>query len=318
MNFSIYLAGYLASTLKDTTHMGNHKVFRRAKSSHIQQTPEVLLFQQLNLGNPLDYPLAALLYAAEQTDELATASPLWLVQPVHMALQRDTFSLQAVVALTKDEYQALTGLLNSHFNADGYTFLASQHQQYWFLQTQQALVASSHLAQAVLNQNVQLFLPTGKDAKTLRQIMNEAQMLLHEHAVNQARVANQTETVNSIWLSGGGALPTMLNSRVDALVGSSALLKGVCAASKLASYADMDAVLASPAKQAVLHAEAMTDIDWDAVYAAVKRNKIKQLDIYLPVGNGSLHLQLTPLAGLSFWRKAHTLASHMQVIYGQH
>lgn len=314
----------MAGTLKDTTHLGNHKVFRHAKSRHIQQTPEDLLLQQLGVAKSADYPLAALLYAAEQNQpplaagKLTQASPLWLVQPVHMALQRDTFSLQAIVTLTEHEYQTLTDLLNDHFKADGYTFLLSQQQQYWFLHTQQALLASSHSAQAVLNQNVQLFQPAGEHAKTLRQIMNAAQMLLHEHAINQARVAHQTALVNSIWLSGGGALPTMLSSRVDALLGCSTLVKGVSAASKLPRYADIATALASPATQAVLHAEAISDIDWDAVYAAVKRNKIKLLDIYMPIGNGSLHLQLTPFAGLRFWRKAHTLESHMQTIYGQH
>lgn len=324
MNLSIYLAGYLGHSLKDTTHLGNHKVFRHAKSSHIHQTPEALLFQQLGIAKTLDDPLAALLQAAEQqveplnTTDKSVHSPVWLVQAVHMALQRDTFSLQEVLALTTDEYSTLTALFNSHFKTEGYRFFPSQHQYYWFLTTPRPIVASTHLAQAVLNQNVQLFQPTGSDAKTLRQLMNEAQMLLHEHPINGARAANQIAAVNSVWVSGGGGLPTVFNSPIDALIGDSALIKGLSASTTLVSYPGIKTALAASAKHTVLLANTMRDVAWDAIHYAVKRNKIKHISIYLPVGNGSLHLQLTPLDYLKFWRKAHSLDMHMQQVYGQH
>ena len=42
----------------------------------------------------------------------------------------------------------------------------------------------------------------------MRRLQSEAQMLLHEHPLNQQREAQGKMTVNSIWISDTGALPT--------------------------------------------------------------------------------------------------------------
>jgi hypothetical protein len=49
--------------------------------------------------------------------------------------------------------------------------------------------------------------PQGADARRLRSVLNELQMLLFEHPVNQAREARGELPVNSLWLWGGGSLP---------------------------------------------------------------------------------------------------------------
>lgn len=51
-------------------------------------------------------------------------------------------------------------------------------------------------------------LPSGADWAAWRQAINEAQMVLHTHPVNQAREAAGQPTVNSLWPWGAGALPT--------------------------------------------------------------------------------------------------------------
>src|SRR5450631_628932 len=51
------------------------------------------------------------------------------------------------------------------------------------------------------------FLPTGDGADTLNNIMNHAQMVLHDHPVNVRRKAEGLLPANSVWLWGHGKTP---------------------------------------------------------------------------------------------------------------
>lgn len=129
----------------------------------------------------------------------------WLyAAPVHLVLQRDSFSLVAPVPLPLDleEAEALTRTLNTHFAADGIQFF--WHQQQWFLRLQQNPDISTIYPQKVINQDINAFLPTGKGASAWASFQNELQMLLFEHPVNMAREKKRLPAVNSIWCFGGG------------------------------------------------------------------------------------------------------------------
>jgi hypothetical protein len=52
-------------------------------------------------------------------------------------------------------------------------------------------------------------LPSGADAARFRALMNEVQMLLHEHPVNTEREARGARPINSVWFWGGGTLPSV-------------------------------------------------------------------------------------------------------------
>lgn len=51
------------------------------------------------------------------------------------------------------------------------------------------------------------FLPAGDDSAPFRNILSEIEMSLHDHEVNQRRVAAGQQPVNSLWLWGGGMAP---------------------------------------------------------------------------------------------------------------
>jgi hypothetical protein len=51
------------------------------------------------------------------------------------------------------------------------------------------------------------FLPQGDEARDWRRLINEAQVLLHNHPLNMAREAAGRPTANSLWPWGAGSLP---------------------------------------------------------------------------------------------------------------
>ena len=138
---------------------------------------------------------------ASSQDKLA----YWLyATPVHLVLQRDTFSLAAPVPLSldADEVDALTAALNQHFASDGLAFI--WHENTWFLSLQTSPQISTTAPQAAINKDISAYLPTGEGATKWASFTNVIQMLLFDHPVNIVREAKRLPAVNSIWCYGGG------------------------------------------------------------------------------------------------------------------
>jgi hypothetical protein len=162
-----------------------------------------------NLFQP-KIPNAAQAWASIQNkagNQVSTQDKLtyWLyAAPVHLVLQRDTFSLAAPapLILDADESTALTAALNQHFEADGLAFF--WHENTWFLRLENNPHINTTAPEAALNKDISAYLPTGEGATKWAAFSNELQMLLFEHPVNVAREAKKLPAINSIWCYGGG------------------------------------------------------------------------------------------------------------------
>lgn len=70
------------------------------------------------------------------------------------------------------------------------------------------------------------YLPQGEAAASLRQLLGEIEMSLHEHEVNQRRVAAGRKPVNSLWFWGGGLAPARQSRPQPPLFADDPLLLG--------------------------------------------------------------------------------------------
>jgi hypothetical protein len=128
--------------------------------------------------------------------------------PVHLRLQRDTLLLAdaRLLGITREEADALVTSLNTHFTEDGF-MLQAPHPDRWYAQLAATPdLMTTPLAQAS-GQSVDPQLPRGADAAAWHARMNEVQMLLHDHPVNEARETRGQMPVNSLWFWGAGVLP---------------------------------------------------------------------------------------------------------------
>ena len=151
-------------------------------------------------------PNAALAWASIQNkagNNIDGAYWLYAV-PVHLVLQRDSFTLAAPAPLPLEsgEIDALTASLNKHFEADRMQFF--WHENQWFLRLENNPNIVTTAPEAAINKDVSKFLPTGEVAIKWASFSNEIQMLLFEHPVNIAREAKGLPAINSIWCYGGG------------------------------------------------------------------------------------------------------------------
>lgn len=317
MNLSIFELAYLGSQAKDTPHSGQNQILRYGKARIVPETTDELWMRELGLLPQPDRPLARLLWEADtQKDESQKESQdadgysLLLAQPVHLSLQRDSFALDSLLVLSAEEYLALTNHLNSFFVEDCITLLPSATHQYWFLKTTSPWQLTTQPVQAALHQNIQAWMPQGLDANKLRQIINQVQMLLHEHPMNQKRVQLGLPEVNSIWFSANsfcGQACAKAPVQNTALVGQNRLTHIVSAVCQLPHYADVSTAAKAGAKHAIMLMDQADSVKWDAIYQAVKSRKIQQMLAHSPAVNGTLQVSLTPLDCWKFWRKPNSL-----------
>jgi hypothetical protein len=149
-------------------------------------------------------PNAALAWQQAGND---AGSAYWLyAAPVHLVLQRDSFSLAGPVPLVLEqpEIDALTVDLNTHFASDKMQFFWREDK--WLLRLQQSPQIQTTNPQLAINKNIVNFLPTGEGAMDWASFQNEVQMLLFAHPVNAARELKRLTLVNSIWCYGGGQI----------------------------------------------------------------------------------------------------------------
>ncbi|MCG6934737.1 MAG: hypothetical protein LJE73_02430 [Proteobacteria bacterium] len=161
----------------------------------------------VSVETDMDPPVAAL---GARYDGLEATTGWWLrADPVWLQPDRDQLVLGAAGALqlTGDAAQQLASSLNEHFAADGLR-LFTPHPHRWYLHQATAARILTTPLDDLWGQNIHACLPSGKDAAEWRRLLNETQMLLHDHPVNRQREIEGCAPVSSLWFWGGGYLPT--------------------------------------------------------------------------------------------------------------
>ncbi len=235
----------------------------------------------------------------------------WLrADPVYLHLNIDQLVLTDPrdLALTADAAKALCASLNAHFRADGLELLAPAPDR-WYLRLEREPALHTTALGRVIGQGIQPHLPSGPEAARWRSIMNEAQMLLFEHPVNQAREAEGLPPVNSLWFWGGGFLRALEPTRAVRLYGPP--LPG--AAPLPATLDELD-----PAREAVVVLEGLRGLSGTALaaqllryetawfapaLAALKSRRLAGLTLYLTGDQPAQHY-LRPRHAWRFWRRA--------------
>lgn len=151
-----------------------------------------------------EHALAAL---SLQADGMEARSSYWLrADPVSVEMQRERMVLRTDISLAAEEAERLCQSLNRHFDADGLRFHAP-HPLRWYVSVPDVpLLQTRHLSQ-VLGADMHANLPQGRDALHWHGVLNEIQMLLYTHEVNQAREQRGEAMVSGVWLWGGGFYP---------------------------------------------------------------------------------------------------------------
>ena len=130
----------------------------------------------------------------------------WLcAEPCHMRVNLDHLvpTDATLFDVTRAEAEALVASLNRHFDAAGLAFFPLQPER-WYLRSAAPLDGAEPPLAAARGQRLER--PAGRGNARFNALANEIQMVLHEHAMNDAREARGVPPINAVWLWGGGRL----------------------------------------------------------------------------------------------------------------
>lgn len=152
-----------------------------------------------------DWPVAAVSMAVAA----GVSSCGWLcATPVHLRPDRDGLVLfdASPLKITASEADALIAAINAVYTDAGWRLQRLAPSQWYWQLPQPPQLITTELA-GVIGRDIRRYLPQGEQALFWRQRLNEVQMILHQHPLNQQREQQGKPMINSIWLWGGGALP---------------------------------------------------------------------------------------------------------------
>lgn len=171
---------------------------------------ESLLCRSFGIARQHDDPVAPISLAQSGGNP---GDDYWLrADPVHVEITREGLILSEIPEPGEDEARMLCDALAAHF---GEAFSPQPLRPGAWVVRAPAFsgLVTTPLSQAA-GRAIDPLLPRGSDDRAWRKLLNEVQMLLFHHPVNQARETRGEATINSVWLWGGGMLPHPMAPRL--------------------------------------------------------------------------------------------------------
>ncbi|HXZ54416.1 MAG TPA: regulator [Burkholderiales bacterium] len=276
------------------------------------------LFERFGIGRQRDWPVAPYTLLA---DGGAPGGHFWMrADPVHLSVGRDTLALDdARLDLSRAEAEALVATLNGHFGQA--LALHAPHPERWYVRFEEAPQLETTPPALASGAAIGNLLPRGPDATRHRALLNEAQMLLHEHPVNAEREARGAPAANSIWLWGGGGLEAQCGRPFSFVLAEDPLARGLALAAgvperRLSANAAV-ALSALPEEgKALLVLDAprgaALERDWfSPLLAALEEGRIGMLTLVLSGGESLLEVETARSDLRHFWRTKKPLESYL-------
>ncbi len=294
---------------------------------------EAWLCERFGVERQADWPAAPYCLLADGGEPGAHH---WLrADPVHLRLEGGRLVLadSGVFALSQQEAASLADSLNAHFSGDGLVFHPLRPDR-WYLRVAQAPALETTPLPLVAGRSIDPLLPRGADAPIWRARMNDIQMLLHGHAVNERREAAGQLPINSVWLWGGGHIAAAAPGRFNAVWSADPFAAGLAQAAHIAARAlPEDAAqffraspgegvnlillerLRAPARYGDAHgwreSLAQLERDWFApLLEALRRERIGMLSLHARGPGGTLSVETTRGDLRRFWRRTKPLADY--------
>jgi hypothetical protein len=195
---------------------------------------------------PAGWPMAAI---TRQFDAGDAGEHCWLrADPAYAQVEANGARLHSVgsLGLAREEADDFLAVLRPVFGEAGMALDAPAPER-WYL----SLAAGSPLPAfadpvAALGGDLFSLLPAGPEGRRWRALFTEAQVLLHQHPRNAARLAQGKPPCNALWFWGAGRLPQAVRSDTRAVLSSDvellalARLAGIAGAQEVAAGALVD------------------------------------------------------------------------------
>ena len=189
-----------------------------SKSASLANPPQemaIWLCQQFNITQQQNnWPIASVMLHTDAPALAKASKDFWMrADPVHLRIEQNHIMLadSQVFRITAKEANELIQDINRNLGHDDFTFVSLQPDR-WYIRLSSIPEMQTYTLDQVTCKNINNFLPSGVDSIVWHKMLNEIQMLLHEHKINQARESRGELAINSVWLWGGGKMPQSIQS----------------------------------------------------------------------------------------------------------
>ena len=299
-----------------------------ARGRRRRMTPvstEAWLFERFGVARQRDWPVAPYTLLA---DGGAPERNYWMrADPVHLQVGRDNLGLadSAAFDVSRAESEALVETLNRHFG-EAMRFYPVRPER-WYVRLDKAPDMQTTPPAVARGVAIDENLPSGPDAMRFHALMNEAQMLLHEHPVNAGREARGEPALNSIWFWGGGVIDAGRARPFSMVFGDDPLARGLALAAEIPARAlpkNADSALAAlgdeglvlvvldaPREAQLRERRTALERDWFApLFAALKSGRIGMLTLQLCGTDSLLEVETVRSDLRYFWRRRKPLSAY--------
>lgn len=217
---------------------------------------------------PRGWPIAAITRALDADDATLHA---WLrADPTHVRPDMTGARVLAIgeIGLTPRESESLAAALRTTFGDAGFQFSAPQPQRWYVAMPREAKIPSFPAPDEVLGDDLAAHLPDGPESRRWRALLNEAQVILHNHPVNAERVAKGRPAVNSLTFWGGGRLPDHVRMAARTVVTDAVDLRALAKLAGVAVSASGSAAAVATVAGGVLE-DLRGARDWASVEATI-------------------------------------------------
>ena len=206
----------------------------RGDASSTQSAGFDVALRELIQWHGKSLPSAALSRNADFADALGSA---WLrADPAHVRADMATARMLACgdLGLAPDECAQIAKDLQPLFGDAGFEFDARLPNRWYLRASMGSELPQCASPDEAIGDDLKLHLPQGASGKRWRQLFNESQIILHNHPVNQRRLARGAVSVNSLWFWGAGVLPDWArSSTIKRIASDSTEIGGLAALAKI-------------------------------------------------------------------------------------
>jgi hypothetical protein len=237
--------------------------------------------------------------AGDAGDDLwLSADPAW-VQPDMNGVR---LLACGQMQLDMDAAQAFAEVLRPVFDEAGMQLEVSTPDRWHLRLPPDTSLPDFAAPEQALGEDLAQHVPQGAQGRRWRVLLNDIQVLLHQHPLNAQRQAHGWAPINSLWLWGGGRLPT-LSSQLSGVVSDDLLLRALAARAGVSLQARTpETVTAAPANWLVdlqdLPASAIATQWWPTLQSV-----LNQRAVLLHFASGE-RWQRKPWHRWRFWRGA--------------
>lgn len=255
---------------------------------------------------PRGWPVAALTRQLDADDAMLSA---WLrADPVYVRPDINGARLLAhdkALLLDQHDADALLPALRPLFGDTGFTIDAPTPTRWYLRLPRESKLPTFAEPVEALGADLFEHLPEGPEGRRWRALLSEAQVVLHNHPHNAARIAAGKPPVNSLWFWGGGILPDHVTTPHGSVESDDATLLALGSAARAQASAPSAGFVAATANG--LHdLRAMRNVarlagDWLApAIVAVQRGEVERLRLDFEDGSGFI---IEKRQRWRFWRK---------------